>query len=626
MHTAQGSTGTVLSGTFTVLWGDGNQAEPGSTLHYFLTMTNGQQVRLLVDENSLDWLRLNRQPVHAFGSWVQSLDNSASLPVFLANSMVLDTQAGGEAGPEDIIGPQPWVSIMCKFADVSAEPRDLAYFQGMYSASYPGLDHYWREQSYGIANLEGSQAFGWYVLPHERAYYLPGGNLDWWTAAADCTAAADAYVDFSPYVGINLMFNDILDCCAWGGSWYACLDGVCKLWRTTWEPPWGYENIGVIAHETGHGFGLPHSSGDYGQTYDNQWDVMSDLWSNGSRGGTHPVYGVMGQHTISFHKEMLGWFSEGQTLLVPVGRQQTITLERLALPDTTDFLGAVVPIDGSSDRFMTVEARQLIGYDAWLPHQTGWNQAIILHDVDVTRDNPAHVVDIDFNGNTGDGGAIFLPGEIYMNPTYGIYVTVRSAISNGFIVTINNQYTGVDIYGVEAGQSGMPYDFIAEFAPPDSVPPVTYTWEATGQAPVTHTTGLTDSVSYTWDTSGNQTITVTALSSAGAYVNTHAVEIAVAPSGVALNGPVNGYTAQTLPFTAVVTSAETTLPITYTWSVDGQVVMTHTMGLTDTVDLSFDLPGVHVVQVEASNIVGSISAEWELIIAMRTYLPFVLRN
>jgi hypothetical protein len=136
--------------------------------------------------------------------------------------------------------------------------------------------------------------------------------MNWEAAAQDCTGVANPTVNFSPYIGINLMFNDVLDCCAWGGGWYGCLDGICKVWSMTWEPPWGYENVGVIAHETGHGFGLPHSSGNYGQTYDNQWDLMSDLWSPCGRGATDPVYGCLGQHTISYHKDLLGWIEPAQ--------------------------------------------------------------------------------------------------------------------------------------------------------------------------------------------------------------------------------------------------------------------------------------------------------------------------
>ena len=62
------------------------------------------------------------------------------------------------------------------------------------------------------------------------------------------------------YDGINMMFNSNFDNgYAWGGARYMTLDGETKLWRTTWEPPWAYHSISVIAHEMGHGFGLPHS-------------------------------------------------------------------------------------------------------------------------------------------------------------------------------------------------------------------------------------------------------------------------------------------------------------------------------------------------------------------------------
>ena len=37
-----------------------------------------------------------------------------------------------------------------------------------------------------------------------------------------------------------MMFNASFDCCAWGGSRFANLDGLNKVWRVTWEPPWGY--------------------------------------------------------------------------------------------------------------------------------------------------------------------------------------------------------------------------------------------------------------------------------------------------------------------------------------------------------------------------------------------------
>jgi hypothetical protein len=71
----------------------------------------------------------------------------------------------------------------------------------------------------------------------------------------------------------------------------------------------------------------------------------------------------------------------------------------------------------------------------------------------------------------------------------------------------------------------MPYLFTATAGPPDSNLPVTYVWEATGQAPITHPErpSLADSASFTWLTDGIQTITVTATNAGATVVDTHEI-------------------------------------------------------------------------------------------------------
>ena len=71
-------------------------------------------------------------------------------------------------------GPQPFATILCKFVDVPAEPDPVAYFERLLGSAYPGLDHYWREVSYGAISLTGSIVTGWHDLPYPQSDYLTG--------------------------------------------------------------------------------------------------------------------------------------------------------------------------------------------------------------------------------------------------------------------------------------------------------------------------------------------------------------------------------------------------------------------------------------------------------------------
>jgi M6 family metalloprotease-like protein len=618
----QGAAEASLEGTFTILWGDGAPGTGETSTQYMLATNQGAIVRLVISDEALASpggpISLDGKQVEVQGTW---LDGENSL---LVRSIRL--AQGVKSGVDGVYGPQPWVSILCKFSDVTDEPRDKAYFEGMYSSEYPGLDHFWQQNSYGLVNLQGSGVFGWVVLPHIRDYYLPGGNLDWWKAAADCTGVANPYVDFSPYVGINLMFNAELDGFAWGGSWYACLDGVCKSWRTTWEPPWGYGNIGVIAHETGHGFGLPHSEGNCQQVYDNRWDVMSDVWSNGA----DPIYGTLGQHTISYHKELLGWMTPDQVFTAKLGTLKMITLEKLALPQADNFLGAVIPIDGQTTHFYTLEVRQpsndLLDYDKWLP-----GFAVIIHEVTQGQPEPAILIDQDGDCNTADAGAMFTPGEVFTDAVHGITVSIDSATPTGYVVTINNRFKPMQllaINGVDFGYIGESLPFTATVSPADASIPITYTWETIGMEPVQHTGGITDTIDLSWEGEGTKTITVTATNAGGELVTMRQVDILpqVVPAGVEISGPQVGYVAASTTFNAQVSPISATLPITYVWTIDGNESITHTGDLSDGLIYRWDGPGMHLIEIKAFNVVGEVADMWTITIYFGNYLPLSLRD
>ena len=74
------------------------------------------------------------------------------------------------AGPSAVqIGAHPYVTILCKFSDIAAEPYPKAtYIEWTTGTTSLSLDHYWRELSYNQMKVSGSVLVGWYTLPHPR--------------------------------------------------------------------------------------------------------------------------------------------------------------------------------------------------------------------------------------------------------------------------------------------------------------------------------------------------------------------------------------------------------------------------------------------------------------------------
>ncbi len=80
----------------------------------------------------------------------------------------------------------------------------------------------------------------------------------------------------------------------------------------------------------------------------------------------------------------------------------------------------------------------------------------------------------------------------------------------------------VTIDGPVTGLVNTSHTFTATVSPITTTLPLSYTWEATDHAPVTHSSGLTDVISYTWSITGTKTITV---STRYGVVDTHTITI-----------------------------------------------------------------------------------------------------
>ncbi|CAB1084824.1 hypothetical protein D1AOALGA4SA_12332 [Olavius algarvensis Delta 1 endosymbiont] len=388
-------------------------------------------------------LRFNGKYVSVQGTLTTPLDNTAASnstqgPPAILNVISLSLAPLPESRTPTIYdvtalaisGSHPWVTIMCKFSDIADEPEDRAYFLGMYGDTEPGLNHYWQEQSYDTADITGSTVgTDWYTLPETELHYNPtdtGQGTDLSELAEDCIAEADADVDYSIYTGINMMFNSDFDNgWAWGGTRYMTLDGETRIWSVTWEPPWAYSDISVIAHEMGHGFGLPHSTAPGGGVYDNPWDVMSQDRYNCAP-ATDPTYGCMAQHTISQHKDILDWIPGPRKITIESGKGDTVTLEDLAAPASSNYQMAKIPIGGSANNFYTVESRRFTGYDSKLP-----DEGVIIHEVD-TGSMTVLVPD------SGDREDPWNVGETFIDTANDIAVCVNADTGTGFEVTISN--------------------------------------------------------------------------------------------------------------------------------------------------------------------------------------------
>ncbi|HEY3342796.1 MAG TPA: PQQ-dependent sugar dehydrogenase, partial [Anaerolineae bacterium] len=105
------------------------------------------------------------------------------------------------------------------------------------------------------------------------------------------------------------------------------------------------------------------------------------------------------------------------------------------------------------------------------------------------------------------------------------------AVGNGTLYRLTSATTippihvsNVAISGPASGVAALPYTFRAQAAPLTASLPITYVWQATGQATVTHTVGLTDTITFTWNSTGTQAITVTA-SNGSAVQDTHSIDL-----------------------------------------------------------------------------------------------------
>ena len=428
-------------GWISVIWGDHHAGEAAESLIKIMFSDADQTMQLIFDDGLLKSLG-GIQNLNARNAQISGISDfqENGLHFFWVTAVWFPKEF---RTPLDLSGSQPWISLPMKFLDIAEEPENQTFFQNMYANTPGGLDHFWREVSYDQIDVVGSTATNWYTLPQNQSFYVstPGSGTTANLSALfdDTISTVDTTVNFSesgsggPYAGINMMFNGLLDCCAWGGSRFATIDGVTKSWRVTWEPPWGYADEAVIAHEMGHGFGLPHANNFDGDTspYDNPWDVMS-----AAQGYTvsHGTYGRLGKHVCAYHKDILGWYPAGNILTLTNQGTHELTLDHAALSSTPNYLAVKIPYGTGPETFYMVETRKQVGnYDGNVPAN-----AVLIYQVVTNRSEPAWLFDednppADYADNPG---SYWVVGETFIDNTNEISISVLQETTDGFVISV----------------------------------------------------------------------------------------------------------------------------------------------------------------------------------------------
>jgi hypothetical protein len=268
----------------------------------------------------------------------------------------------------------------------------------------------------------------------------------------------------------------------------------------------------------------PAAQNELGTLYNSETGVFSPTFPSISGRGNLGLAGLADYGTRV--KVVFNNVPAGVKLYVPPLITTTLTVLRQTANET----GAFFPVPASTGGLSEVSISGGSGAAVWEVLKTNPNTAEIA-DIPVSvafTGNPAlpspQVGTATVKGSFAPTSAVAAPSALDPVPRF-----MDDASTLAAFTIAPCPVTGVALSGPTSGQAQTAYQFTAMAGPVSATQQITYVWQASSQATITHTNGLSDTQTYSWPASGSQLVAVSAQNGSGTVLTTQNISLAEPP-------------------------------------------------------------------------------------------------